>query len=99
LKSDFNETQIEASAMLRWRENMFVGASYRGFGERSRDAAVVFIGFKANEKTTLGYAYDLPLSALSIANRGSHELFVRYSLDKPIGVGKLPPIIYNPRFN
>jgi len=23
---------------------------------------------------------------------------LRYSLNKPVGVGKLPPVIYNPRF-
>jgi type IX secretion system PorP/SprF family membrane protein len=98
VKSDLSETQMEVSAMARWRENTFAGASYRGFGAASRDAAVLFVGFKMNEKTILAYAFDVPLSALSAANRGSHELLLRYSLNKPIGVGKLPPVIYNPRF-
>jgi hypothetical protein len=31
-------------------------------------------------------------------NRGSHELMLRYSLNKPVGRGTLPPVIYNPRF-
>lgn len=95
VKSDFAKTQLEISAMARWRENTFAGASYRGLG---KDAAVLFVGFKLNEKTTLAYAYDIPLSALKSANRGSHELLIKYSLNKPIGVGKLPPVIYNPRF-
>lgn len=98
VKSDLKETQMEVSAMARWRENTFAGASFRGFGAASRDAAVLFVGFKMNEKTTLAYSFDIPLSALSAANRGSHELLLRYSLNKPIGVGKLPPVIYNPRF-
>ncbi len=98
VKSDMKETQIEISAMARWRENTFVGASMRGFGKFSSDAAVLFLGFKLNEKTTLAYAFDIPLSALSAAHRGTHELLLRYSLNKPIGVGKLPPVIYNPRF-
>ncbi|MBN8678774.1 MAG: type IX secretion system membrane protein PorP/SprF [Chitinophagales bacterium] len=98
VKTDFKETQIEISAMGVWRENTFAGVSYRGFTASSKDAAVLFLGFKMNEKTTLGYGFDLPLSALSVANRGSHELLIRYSLNKPIGVGKLPPVIYNPRF-
>jgi len=98
VKSDLNETQIEFSAMARWLENTFVGASMRGYGSRSNDAAVLFVGFNLNEKTTLAYAFDIPRSALSAANRGSHELLLRYSLNKPIGVGKLPPVIYNPRF-
>ncbi len=98
VKSDLTETQIEISAMARWRENTFAGVSIRGFGNTSKDAAVLFIGFKINEKTTLAYAFDIPISALSAAHRGSHELLVRYSLNKPIGVGKLPPVNYNPRF-
>ena len=98
VKSDLTETQIEFSAMARWRENTFAGVSLRGFENSSKDATVLFIGFKLNEKTTLAYAFDIPLSPLSVAHRGSHELLIRYSLNKPIGVGKLPPVIYNPRF-
>lgn len=98
VKSDIAETQIEISTMARWRENTFAGASLRGFGKSSKDAVVIFLGFKLNEKTTLAYAFDIPRSSLSTAHRGSHELLLRYSLNKPIGVGKMPPIIYNPRF-
>lgn len=98
VKSDLTETQIEVSAMARWRENTFAGVSMRGFGASSKDAAVLFVGFKLNEKTTLAYGFDIPLSSLNTAHRGSHELLLRYSLNKPIGVGKLPPVIYNPRF-
>jgi len=98
VKSDLKETQVEVSTMARWRENTFAGASFRGFGNASKDAAVLFVGFKLNEKTTLAYAFDIPLSSLSAAQRGSHELLLRYSLNKPIGVGRMPPVIYNPRF-
>jgi len=98
LKSDITETQSEISAMARWRENIFAGLSYRGFSASARDAMILFGGFKLNEKATLGYAFDIPLSPLQAANRGSHELLLRYSLNKPIGTGKMPPIIYNPRF-
>lgn len=98
VKTDLKKTQAEISAVGRWRENIFAGLSYRGFGVKSKDAATIIAGLKLNDKTTLGYAFDVPLSALNTANRGSHELLLRYSLNKPIGVGKLPPIIYNPRF-
>jgi type IX secretion system PorP/SprF family membrane protein len=98
VKTDFKETQLEVSAMGIWRENTFAGVSYRGFTSNAKDAVVLFLGFKMNDKTTLGYGFDFPLSALSAAHRGSHEILIRYSLNKPIGVGKLPPVIYNPRF-
>lgn len=97
-KTDFTETQMEISTVFQWNENIFAGASFRGFGSSDRDAAVVLAGLRLNEKTTLAYSFDIPLSPLSSANRGSHELLLRYSLNKPIGAGKLPPVIYNPRF-
>jgi type IX secretion system PorP/SprF family membrane protein len=97
-KTDFVETQVEISTVLQWNENIFAGASFRGFGNTDKDAVVVLAGFRLNEKTTLAYSFDIPLSPLSAVNRGSHELMLRYSLNKPIGAGKLPPIIYNPRF-
>jgi type IX secretion system PorP/SprF family membrane protein len=98
LKNDISETQMEISILGQWRENIFAGSSLRGFTASARDAVVIFGGFKLNERTNLGYAFDLPLSPLKAANRGSHELMLRYSLNKPVGAGKLPPIIYNPRF-
>ena len=98
LKSDLKQTQAEISAIFRWRENIFAGASFRGFGKKSREAASIIGGFRLNEKTLLGYAFDIPLAPLSNVQRGSHELLLRYSLNKPLGAGKLPPVIYNPRF-
>lgn len=98
VKNDAVETQIEISTVFRWRNNIFAGASYRGLGNASRDAAVILAGMKLNEKTTLAYSFDAPMSPLRAVNRGSHELLLRYSLDKPLGSGKLPPVIYNPRF-
>ena len=98
MKTDIIETQAEISVAAWWRENTFAGLSYRGFSASARDAVVLFGGLKLNEKTTLAYAFDIPLSPLQSANRGSHELLLRYSLNRPIGTGKLPPIIYNPRF-
>ena len=98
VKTDFIETQTEISAVFRWRENIFAGASLRGMTGSARDAIVLLGGLRLNERTTLAYSFDIPLSALKAANRGSHELLLRYELNKPIGTGKLPPIIYNPRF-
>jgi type IX secretion system PorP/SprF family membrane protein len=97
-KSDITQTQAEISSTVRWNENIFAGASFRGFTPNSQDAVVLFGGLRVNEKLHLAYAYDLTLSPLRNVNRGSHELLLRYSLNKPIGSGKLPPIIYNPRF-
>jgi len=98
LKTDITETQLEISSRMQWQENIFAGLSWRGIGPSSRDALVLFGGFRLSDKTQLAYAYDVTLSSLKDVNQGSHELLLRYSLNKPIGAGKLPPIIYNPRF-
>lgn len=98
LKTDIIETQTEISTIIRWRENIFAGASFRGMSASARDAFVILGGLRLNDRTTLAYSFDIPLSALEVANRGSHELLLRYELNKPIGTGKLPPVIYNPRF-
>ncbi len=98
LKFDPAATQVEISATLRWQENTFAGSSFRGFTSTSRDAVVVFGGLRVTDKLSLAYAYDIPLSSLALAHRGSHEVLLRYDLNRPIGTGQLPPIIYNPRF-
>lgn len=98
VKSDLTETQTEISAIISWKENIFAGASFRGISSTSRDALVLLGGLRLNERTMLAYSFDIPLSALQTANRGSHELLLRYALNKPLGAGKLPPVIYNPRF-
>ena len=98
LKTDITETQMEISAIIHWRKNIFAGTSFRGMSSSARDAFVVLGGLNLNERTTLAYSFDIPMSALQVANRGSHELLLRYELNKPIGTGKLPPVIYNPRF-
>ena len=98
VKTDLTETQTEISTVFHWRENIFAGASFRGVTTAARDAFVLLGGMRLNERTTIAYSYDIPLSSLEVAHRGSHELLLRYELGKPIGSGKLPPVIYNPRF-
>lgn len=98
LKSDIIETQTEISAAIRWRENIFAGASYRGSASSDRDAVVFMGGLRLNDRMLLAYSFDVPLSDIASTNRGSHEILLRYELGKPIGTPRFPPIIYNPRF-
>lgn len=98
VKSDLVQTQIEASSLLRFKDNFFIGASYRGFTPASRDAVTALGGLKLNDKWTIGYAYDFTLSALRDASSGSHEVMLNFNFGKPIGQGVPPKIIYNPRW-
>ena len=98
LKTDLVETQLELNLLARLREKLLGGIAVRGYSGKSRDAFVLFGGTKLNERTTVVYAYDLTLSKLSSASRGSHELVLQYNLGKELGKGRLPAIIHNPRF-
>jgi type IX secretion system PorP/SprF family membrane protein len=97
-KTDGVSTQIEVVAIGHWKDKFTGGAGYRGFGSDNRDAVLILAGVAINDKTVLYYGYDLPISGLQSTNRGSHEIMLRYNLNRPLGEGKLPPVIYNPRY-
>ena len=95
--NDTRVTQAQASAFAWYNGNIGAGAAFRGFGGASVDAASVLLGWRASPTLTFAYAYDVGLSTLSDAHDGSHEISVRFELSTPIGKGKLPPVIFNPR--
>lgn len=97
VKSNVTETQIDFSALFKYNDNFFGGASYRGYSSNSTDAVAIIAGFKLSEKITLAYSYDLTLSKLNTVSNGSHEILLNYNFGKAIGKGKPPKIIYNPR--
>jgi type IX secretion system PorP/SprF family membrane protein len=98
VKSDAVQTQTEASLLFRYNENIFAGASYRGYNKVTQDAVIIIAGLKVSPNTMLAYAYDVTLSPLQNVSTGSHELLLSYNLNKIIGKGIPPKIIYNPRF-
>lgn len=97
-KSDLIENQAELSILLEYNDNIFGGATFRGYNSNTADAVALFAGFKLSEKIKVAYAYDMTVSALRFVSSGSHEIMVNYNLNKAIGAGIPPNIIYNPRF-
>ncbi len=97
IRSDVVQTQTDFSLTAKYNDNIFGGVSFRGYNSESIDAAAILAGFRLSEKTTFMYAYDMTLSGLRDVSNGSHEVGLRYNLNKPIGGGRLPRIIYNPR--
>lgn len=97
VRTDMVQTQTDIAAVFRIQENIFVGASFRGYSAETGDAVAGLAGFKLSENLTLAYAYDMTISGLQRVNNGSHEIVLYYNLNRPIGVGRLPRIIYNPR--
>ena len=97
-KSDFRQTQMEFSTIVKYDDNIFGGVSFRGYESNSIDALAIIAGFNINEHVTLAYSYDVSLSQLNTVNGGSHEVMINYNHNRAIGNGRLPKIIYNPRF-
>jgi type IX secretion system PorP/SprF family membrane protein len=98
VKSDLTEHQIDASVIIKYNDNIFVGGSFRGYNSNTADAMNLILGLKLSEKITLAYAYDYTLSELNLVSNGSHEIMINYNLGTAIGKGKLPKIIFNPRY-
>ena len=74
LKTTFKMTQAELTARLKY--NNFI---WGGLGYRWKDAMIVMIGAKI-KNVLFGYAYDYPVSKIVKATKGSHEVFVSYSM-------------------
>jgi len=68
----------ELATMVRYNRTLNIGVGYRW-----KDAVTAFVGLNLKD-AYIGYAYDYPVSAISKATFGSHEVFVTYNvkLDK-----------------
>ncbi len=77
VKSDASSTQMDFNLLAKWRDMVFIGASYR-----LTDAIPVMAGleWKVNPKGTLrfGYSYDVTLSAIKNHSNGTHEIMLGY---------------------
>ena len=97
-RSDLVQHELHFGGLLEYDGRFFAGGTFRGYNMVTEDAFAIIFGASLNEKLSLAYAYDITLSAIQSVSRGSHEILLNYNLGKPIGNGKLPNIIYNPRF-
>ena len=74
LRTDFSSWQPEVTARVRYNKFLSGGIAYRLNDAVSAQIAAEYKNF------FLGYAYDYPLSAISKASSGSHEVFVGYNV-------------------
>lgn len=77
VKSDFTFTAAELTARVRYNRMFTVGAAYR-----YKDAVAVILGVEYRDFFA-GYSYDCPVSDMSRATGGSHEVWggYRFKLD------------------
>lgn len=74
VKSDFTFTRFEVTGRMRYKKMFTAGVGYRHKDAVSAILGAEFKGF------FIGYSYDYPVSAISKASSGSHELILGYSL-------------------
>ncbi len=98
IKTDQIEWQSEISTLVKYDDNIFLGGSFRGYNSNTIDAVALIAGLNISEKIKVAYAYDLTLSELNLVSSGGHEILIQYNLGREIGKGKLPKVIFNPRF-
>jgi len=94
--SNLNLWQINVGVSCNYG-NIFGGINMRGFTTNTVESLGIISGIKFNKHYTLAYSYDLGLSSLKNSTEGSHEIILKYNLNKIINTGLPPRIIYNPR--
>ncbi|MDR1762800.1 MAG: type IX secretion system membrane protein PorP/SprF [Dysgonamonadaceae bacterium] len=80
-KAMLRNTQLDVSARIVY-DDKFWG----GLGWRKQDALTVMLGGKF-KMIEAGYAYDFPISGIRKESSGSHEIFIRYSMDLNMNKG------------
>lgn len=74
IKSTFQFTQYDLTLRTLWNHKFWGGMTWR-----PGDAMVVMVGADIDH-IRLGYAYDIPLSQMSLAGGGSHEILATYTM-------------------
>ena len=74
VKTDFTFTQAEITGRVRYNKFLTFGVGYR-----LNDAVSAMVGAEYKD-FFLGYSYDYPISDISKASSGSHEIFAGYRL-------------------
>ena len=79
-KTDNIESMADVNLLLDYKNNILLGASFRGYLANQTDAVVVIAGWNITERLGINYSYDITLSGLSAVSQGSHELTVAYRI-------------------
>lgn len=96
--TDLAQWQATTQCFLTWRERFTVGGGYRGWTKATQDALLLTAGIHVSDRFLIMYVYESGLSALKQVHNGSFELMIQYRIPTGFNKGKLPGIIYNPRF-
>jgi type IX secretion system PorP/SprF family membrane protein len=68
--------QFDINARLIYKENLWIGASYR-----NKESVVAMLGMK-RENFLIGYSYDYLVSKIRNYSAGTHELYIEFQIGK-----------------
>jgi len=75
VKAMLRNTQVDVSVRMIYNKQLWGGLSWR-----KQDAVTLMFGAKF-KMIEAGYAYDFPISRIIKESSGSHEVFIRYSME------------------
>ena len=81
MKAMLQNTQVDVSLRMVYNKHFWGGVSWR-----KEDAVMVSLGGKF-KKIEAGYSYDYPISQIVKASTGSHEVFIRYTMEMNLNKG------------
>ncbi len=96
-RTDGSSFQNDILLKASYGKKLSGGFLFRGYDRFSIDAMAFMAHLRISKSFVLGYSYDITLSSLALASRGSHEIMLRYTLDYPLGQFRKGKIIYSPR--
>ena len=80
-KAMLQNTQVDVSMRMVYNKQFWGGVSWR-----KGDAVMLMLGGKF-KMIEAGYTYDYPISRIVKASTGSHEVFIRYSMEINLNKG------------
>jgi len=96
VRTNFDDIQTQVFATVK-RGNIFGGIQVRGYSKNSIDSASLMSGVKFNDRYTISYSFDVLLNTLKNVSDGTHEIMLKYSLQREINTGLPPSTMYSPR--
>lgn len=98
LNSDMVQLQPSVGVTFLYNDRYSAGVAVRGYNTSTFDDLIIKAGLRWNERVTIGYAYGIGMNQLAEVHQGTHEILLKYNMNKRIGKLIREKIIYNPRY-
>lgn len=98
VKTNSTQWQTDFSVFMNLYDNFYIGCALRGYNNNTIDAISWLGGYRLSEGLKMFFAYDQGLSPLKYVNNGTFEFGLQYMWGEKYLRGKLPVIIFNPRY-